>query len=106
VALAMNRASKRPADLVARYGGEEFAVIMPNTHPDGAWHVAIEIQKEIQQLQLPHDRSPFGYLTLSIGVSSIIPSQACCPETLINFADEALYEAKEQGRNRIIIKTI
>ena len=106
VALAMNRASKRPADLVARYGGEEFAVIMPNTRPDGAWHVAVEIQQEIQQLQLPHCRSPFRYLTLSIGISSVIPNQTCCPETLINFADEALYEAKEQGRNRIIIKTL
>ena len=106
VALAMNRASKRPADLVARYGGEEFAVIMPNTSPDGAWHVAVEIQQEIQQLQMPHCGSPSHYLTLSIGISSVIPNQTCYPETLIHSADEALYEAKEQGRNRIIIKKI
>jgi diguanylate cyclase (GGDEF)-like protein/PAS domain S-box-containing protein len=106
VALAMNRASKRPADLVARYGGEEFAVIMPNTHPDGAWHVAVEIQREIRQLQMPHCRSPFHYITLSIGISSVIPHQTCCPKTLINSADEALYEAKKHGRNRIIIKTL
>ena len=106
VAKAMTRSVKRPADLVARYGGEEFAVILPNTMADGAVQIAEDIKAEILRLQIPHAQSPVSkYLTLSLGVSSTVPSQmVVSPQELIKYADSALYEAKNQGRNRIVVK--
>ncbi len=107
VARAMNRAVKRPADLVARYGGEEFVVVLPNTKAEGAVQVAAAMQQEIAQLKLVHIASEVNpYVTLSLGVASTIPSQTFLPEVLINIADNALYEAKERGRNCIILKTV
>ena len=107
VALAMSRAVKRPADLLARYGGEEFVVILPNTEIEGAVSVAQAIREEMQQLKMPHAQSDVSeYVSLSLGVSSVIPSQILAPETLIATADEALYEAKKQGRNRFILKSV
>ncbi len=104
VAQTLAKIIKRPADLVARYGGEEFAVILPNTDAEGARQVANNIITDIRQLAIPHQSSEVSeYLTLSIGISSIIPAQEQFPEFLINKADEALYLAKNQGRNRIII---
>ncbi|GAB1544319.1 hypothetical protein NUACC21_69950 [Scytonema sp. NUACC21] len=102
VAQAINRAAKRPADLVARYGGEEFAVLLPNTVVDGAVQVAQFIQQQVKQLQLLHDESLVSkYVTLSLGVSSLIPSQENSKEVLFQLADAALYKAKNRGRNRI-----
>lgn len=107
VARAISRAIKRPADLVARYGGEEFAVVLPNTNASGAVHLASAIHKEVQQLLIPHTSSSAGeYVTLSLGVSSTIPQKEISPEVLIAVADKALYEAKEQGRNRFVVKTL
>lgn len=106
VAQALHQSVRRPADLVARYGGEEFAVIMPNTHADGAIHIATEIQKHIQQLKIPHAQSTVSeYVTMSFGVSSVVPHLPMLPETLINKADKALYEAKKQGRNNIVLNS-
>jgi len=93
---------KRPADLAARYGGEEFAVILPNTEGEGAFQLAIKLNQEIQQLKLPHTASNFGYVTVSFGVSCLIPSQEKCSQTLITLADAALYQAKNKGRNQVI----
>ena len=105
VASAISRAVKRPADLVSRYGGEEFAVILPNTPATGAVQVAEAIQLEIQQLQIPHASSPVSeYVTLSIGITGMVPTQEGSPSTLVMAADAALYEAKAQGRNRAVLK--
>ncbi|MGF1481059.1 MAG: urea ABC transporter substrate-binding protein [Cyanophyceae cyanobacterium] len=102
VATGISRAVKRPADLVARYGGEEFAVILPNTSLEGASRVAEQIRQEIQQLKLNHAASAVSqYVSVSIGVSSRIPSQEPL-EMLVADADTALYKAKEQGRNRVV----
>jgi diguanylate cyclase (GGDEF)-like protein/PAS domain S-box-containing protein len=107
VAQAMNRAIKRPADLVVRYGGEEFAVILPNTNMEGAIAVAETIRLAVQQLQLPHPQSQVSeYVTLSLGVTSVIPSLDRSPETLILAADRALYTAKRQGRNRFWVRSV
>lgn len=103
VAQVINRAVKRPADLVARYGGEEFAVILPNTSAEGAVNVAQFIQEEIHRLELPHAQSEVSqYITLSLGVCSTIPSVNSSPEALVSRTDEALYTAKRQGRDRIV----
>jgi diguanylate cyclase (GGDEF)-like protein len=107
VAQIMSQTIKRPADLVARYGGEEFAIIIPNTDAEGALMIAMMIQSEIKKLQIPHTKSTVSrYVTLSFGVASVIPDQAFSPENLIAKADEALYEAKQKGRDRVIIKSL
>jgi len=106
VAQAISQVVRRPADLVARYGGEEFVVILPNTDGSGAVQVAQLIQEQIRQLQSPHVKSDVSpYITLSLGISSIIQSCKMSSEQLVNAADRALYQAKQQGRNQIIINT-
>lgn len=103
VAQAIDRASKRPADLVARYGGEEFAIILPNTTAEGAKYLAQQIRLQIQALQIPHINSPVDiYITLSLGVAGLIPDRNSAPEALIAAADKSLYEAKARGRNRVV----
>jgi diguanylate cyclase (GGDEF)-like protein/PAS domain S-box-containing protein len=101
VAQIINESIRRPGDLAARYGGEEFAVILPNTNAEGALHVAETIRNFLEKLQLPHSQSQVSeYVTLSLGVSSIYPTHTLVAEQLIKQADQALYEAKNQGRNR------
>lgn len=103
VAAVMQGALKRPLDLVARYGGEEFAVVLPDTEKEGALKVARDIQIGLQLLALPHPDSGAGPLvTMSLGVASAVPSAGLPAEGLIAAADQALYQAKAGGRNRIV----
>ena len=107
VAQGMQSIIKRPADVVFRYGGEEFAVILPFTKGEGALKVAEAIREEISKLQIPHDLSQVShYVTLSMGVSSIIPSLDVTAESLVEVADRALYEAKALGRDRVVYKLL
>jgi diguanylate cyclase (GGDEF)-like protein len=100
VARAIARITERPGDLVARYGGEEIAIILPRTNAQGAVQIAEMIHLAIKQLQIPHLRSKVSpYLTISIGISSLIASQDVRLESLFAAADRALYIAKERGRN-------
>ncbi len=101
VASTISACVKRPADLVARYGGDEFAILLPNTTLTGAMQVAELVRAEIQKLKLPSPQSQSeGYVTLSLGVSSLIPTSETLPEELVTVADKALYQAKKQGRDR------
>lgn len=107
VAKVIQETVKRPADLVARYGGEEFAIILPNTRATGAMIVAETIGKQILDLQIYHVNSPVSqYVTVSLGVSSIIPTVKFSPELLVAAADRALYQAKSAGRNRALFQEI
>ncbi|WOD40802.1 diguanylate cyclase domain-containing protein [Nodosilinea sp. E11] len=107
IAAAATRAVKRAADLLARYGGEEFAVILPNTRRAGAEIVAKALQAEIAALQIAHPQSPVSdYLTISIGIASVVPTTDQSPEDLIAAADAALYQAKRRGRDRYWIRLI
>ncbi|MBR8832040.1 MAG: hypothetical protein N5P05_000676 [Chroococcopsis gigantea SAG 12.99] len=107
IAKVIEEIVKRPADLAARYGGEEFVVLLPNTELSGAFRVAQNIQKTIADLAIPHQASYISpYITASLGVAGIIPDSAQSPLSLINAADEALYKAKDQGRNQIVINDI
>ncbi|MFK0731805.1 MAG: diguanylate cyclase domain-containing protein [Gloeotrichia echinulata GP01] len=101
----LNQNAQKTQDLVARYGGEEFAVIMPNTHAAGAVHVAKGMQAGVRDLQIVHHGSAVSqYVTLSMGVATIIPTWESSPSDLIVAADKALYQAKADGRDRIILK--
>ncbi|YAF95424.1 MAG: diguanylate cyclase domain-containing protein [Nodularia sp. CChRGM 3473] len=105
VGTVLSHKAQKTQDLVARYGGEEFAVIMPHTHASGAFHVASAMQAGVRSLQIVHKGSAVSqYVTMSMGVATIIPTWESSPSDLIVAADQALYQAKEQGRNRIILK--
>jgi diguanylate cyclase (GGDEF)-like protein len=105
IAETIKKALKRPADLVARYGGEEFVVLLPNTQASGAWIVAQEIQQNIRKLSLDHQASLVSpFITMSMGLSSTIPTHETVGEELFEIADQALYDAKKQGRDRIIFR--
>lgn len=101
VAQAMTQALVRPVDFVARYGGEEFAIALPFTDLQGAIQTAKKIMATVQSLQLPHSPSPISdWVTLSVGISSIVPLPELSLETLIQTADKAMYQAKQAGRNQ------
>lgn len=107
VAKAIERGVKRPADVPFRYGGEEFAIILPHTEGQGAIKVAEDIHQQIQLLQIPHNSSKISSIvSLSLGVSSIIPNTRTSADILISAADDALYDAKLKGRNCIIYKSV
>ncbi len=104
VADAICHSISRPADMVARYGGEEFAIVLPNTNGEGAIQVAQKVQQHIHAVQIPHASSlTQPWITLSIGIVTVIPSTTTTPQALIDQADDALYSAKSAGRNRYAI---
>ena len=101
VSQAISKKVTRAGDLVARYGGEEFAILLPNTDLAGAIVVTQVIQQTIQELAIPHlPSSVKSIVTISIGISAILPTPEISPHELIEQADQALYKAKQQGRDR------
>ena len=104
VASAMAESDKRTGDLVARYGGDEFAIILPSTDSYGAQLVAEKIVKAVECLQISHLSSSINqHITVSAGVTTLIPSEGKSYFDLIKKADQALYRAKENGRNRVAV---
>ena len=101
VARVLGQHASRDSDLAARYGGEEFVVLLPATGVDGATLVGQSIQKTVHRLGLPHEESPYGVVTLSVGVAALIPDHDN-ESLLFAEADRRLYLAKQQGRNRVI----
>lgn len=105
VADAIRHSVNRPGDLLARYGGEEFAILLPGTMQEGALHLAKKVRTNIDGLNLPHPVSKVSrQVTVSMGFSSMLPVKGSKPSILVKTADDALYQAKIQGRNRIIMK--
>jgi diguanylate cyclase (GGDEF)-like protein len=106
VAQCITNVPKRPMSAVARYGGEEFAVILPNTTIDDALIVAESIRNAVSSLAIPNSgyhEEVGSYLTISLGVNSLIPNEENDAKDLISQADSALYRAKKQGRDQVFV---
>jgi len=103
VSAAIKGALKRPADLAARYGGEEFVILLPDTRPVGALTVAEELRQRVHQLAIAHPGNDHNFVTISIGCATTVPESTLDASDLMRRADNALYRAKMQGRNRIEI---
>ncbi|MBM2811015.1 MAG: response regulator receiver modulated diguanylate cyclase [Chloroflexi bacterium] len=102
VAQALEHTVRRAGDLVARYGGEEFAVLLPNTSMPAACDLAEKMRARVEDLQIPHTSGrPCPYLTVSIGVAVVESAVGDVAIDLISAADDALYQAKGEGRNRV-----
>jgi len=92
----------RPADHVARYGGEEFVVLLPGVDVKGAQTMAEKMLAQVEAMKIRHPDSPISdYVTISLGVATTMPESTNNPDELLNQADQALYYAKQDGRNRI-----
>lgn len=102
VAQAMAAQLKRSGDLIARYGGEEFILLLPELELEQAGQLAEALRRAVWDLALPH-QTPSGRVTLSLGVATRVPTAGCRPEALIQAADQALYGAKSQGRNQVML---
>ncbi len=89
----------RAGDLLARYGGEEFVVMLPNTDTIGATVVAESIRTGVKRLAIPHSGSPYGTVTMSLGLTTVVPEYGDDPDEIISKADKALYSAKAAGRD-------
>ena len=101
VAQVLRDSVQRPGDLVARYGGEEFVILLPDTQRVGVRAVADRLRQKVQQLHIPHERSPLGEVTISLGMTSRLIALTEEPTALLEETDQALYRAKAQGRNCI-----
>jgi diguanylate cyclase (GGDEF)-like protein len=104
VANVMKSALNRGTDLLARFGGEEFVCVLPKTDLAGALRVAESLRSTILARAIPHNYSNYNCVTLSFGVIAINPSAQQCsrPLDLLEAADKMLFQAKKQGRNRIV----
>jgi diguanylate cyclase (GGDEF)-like protein len=102
IAQAITDSFRRASDLVVRYGGEEFVVLLPDLEKNDAINMALLLQKNIEDLNIPHHYSPVNrYVTVSIGVTSTIADTNCSPHDLFLAADKALYQAKAAGKNQV-----
>lgn len=103
VASIVDTLAQRSGDCFARYGGEEFGLIVTSTAPDKVQQFAEAICRAVATAEMPHEMSPLGVVTISIGLAGVVPAGEAGPESLLKQADSALYQAKAQGRNRAVV---
>ena len=102
VARSLEESVTRATDLVTRYGGEEFGVILPDTGLKGALEIAEQMRLNIESLQIEHQYSiSSDHVSISLGVATTIPARKSHQELLVSAADQGLYLAKKEGRNRV-----
>jgi len=101
VARVLQSALVRPGDVLARYGGEEFIALIQDADAAGGQVVGERLRAAVEGLRIEHRGSPFGIVTISVGVASATPVGDAAPTSLIQAADRALYEAKCAGRNLV-----
>ncbi|MCS6947692.1 MAG: diguanylate cyclase [Steroidobacteraceae bacterium] len=105
LAALLRRFERRPLDMVARFGGEEFAILMyqvPREHIDA---LAAELTRAVAEAKMPHGASTVSdYVTVSVGVGSLIPRPGRTAEALVRLADASLYDAKNSGRGRVVLR--
>jgi diguanylate cyclase (GGDEF)-like protein len=96
------RQNVRNDDVPSRFGGEEFAILLPNTNKENAWNVAERLRTSISSMVVPWD-PPLPQVTISLGITSFNKENTAGPDEIIHHADEALYQSKENGRNRTTV---
>jgi diguanylate cyclase (GGDEF)-like protein/PAS domain S-box-containing protein len=101
IAEAVRDVIQRPGDLVTRFGGEEFAVVLPETDGNGAQRLSEQICEALRAQKIPHNGSPVGVVTVSVGCATMVPVFGQHAVNLIESADAALYEAKRRGRDQV-----
>jgi diguanylate cyclase (GGDEF)-like protein len=104
IAVAMFGSLERATDLLARYGGEEFVCVLPGTDIEGAKILGEKLRSKVASMKIPHAKSTtqVGYVTISLGVSAIVPTKNDDWNSIIELADKNLYLAKGKGRNCIV----
>ncbi|MGB8598164.1 MAG: GGDEF domain-containing protein, partial [Burkholderiales bacterium] len=101
VAQVLEETLRDAGDVVARYGGEEFAALLPETDAKGAEAVAERLRAAVEALQIPHGHAAVGkVITLSAGIGTLVLREESSISELVSLADQALYRAKRNGRNR------
>ncbi len=100
IARVLQASAQRTTDLASRYGGEEFTLILPGVGADAAPDLAETLRRSIESLDIVHAQSPMGKVTASAGVATVLPEPGIDGTILLRAADEALYRAKNDGRNR------
>lgn len=104
VAAALKSVVHRPADMVARFGGEEFVILLSHTD-EKAYKLAEKCRETIQNLGIEHkDSEVADVVTISLGIVTMLPTREYAPIDLLEAADYALYQAKENGRNQVFAK--
>lgn len=105
VAAGLERSLRRPGEFVARYGGEEFAIVLPYTDLFESQKFGMWVCDQIRSLAVEHsDSDVYGVVTVSVGVACICPDDQYDKEQLLNEADKALYQAKSNGRNGVVVR--
>lgn len=104
VAVVLTQSIGRSSDVAVRYGGEEFAVVLPDTGAAGAQIIAQAIKDRLEKKAIAHQASPVrDVVTMSFGVATVIPDNSSEPASVVSLADEALYQSKDTGRDRISV---
>jgi diguanylate cyclase (GGDEF)-like protein len=98
----LSKISKGDADFAARYGGEEFVLLLPGARLDKAVEIAERLRRTMESLSFTNTQSPWGFVTVSIGVASTVPDGNDSAEKLVEAADAGLYAAKRRGRNTVV----
>lgn len=107
VAAALQAQARSAADVAARYGGEEFALLLANLTLEGAFAAGTRLCDAVRQLGIPHRASTIApHITVSIGVTAVVPDASTSMEQAIRAADQALYRAKNEGRDRVVAQDV